>query len=634
MPTHYLGTLMGTGKRTVETNSGWSPSLLLAGRLPLYLHCLNRELLRSLDQSLSEQAIRDVLLFAALTSDQSLYASIAFVWESGLLDGRLFPLLKQLLIGRHLQLISRFPTLDGFIASARHLYSHDKGRYPMYFGEPSQQYLIATPTLLKAENTTEALRRDLQSFAENPAGSLSQLLAPSDVGLLMGIRPLMTRLASGRFHEKAITLSAIGEWWRGRRLKGARLAAGRLISTAHLQHYLEFLRADIVTGVPSLEYYDSAAVQFPRNDFQYAGAVLRHAGLDRQRVSAWWQEIVEARAGEEHRLFVGMLHWLVEGLYFVLSQETQRHSMIRDPGSVESTAHALFGSNRPGPQGWSDLGGFSGAFDRLAYLALRAERHIAFKTFQQRYESMANTTQVARVLVLVATEIERNVFIEMASRIYNLKYSRDFVGDHTVFFLGHLGGAELLLAKSGMGTEAPHGMTLTASDLVDNLRPDYVVLVGIGFGLKPERQKIGDVLVSRQVQLCDLRKVTDDREILRGDKAQASTLLLDRFENAEVEWTGPTIHVGLILSANVLANSLALIEELRIEHPDAIGGEMEGSGVYCVASKRRIDWIIVKGISDWGFDKDDKNQSVAATNAVSYMLYTVAMGGLAQIRQS
>jgi hypothetical protein len=56
--------------------------------------------------------------------------------------------------------------------------------------------------------------------------------------------------------------------------------------------------------------------------------------------------------------------------------------------------------------------------------------------------------------------------------------------------------------------------------------------------------------------------------------------------------------------------------------PDAIGGDMEGYALYTAAFfKKVIDWLLIKGISDWGEDtKDDMHQPTAASNAAELLL--------------
>jgi nucleoside phosphorylase len=241
--------------------------------------------------------------------------------------------------------------------------------------------------------------------------------------------------------------------------------------------------------------------------------------------------------------------------------------------------------------------------------------------------------KTARLLILVATSVERDAVLTAAWAVSPERVvKRSFSGPHTIFSLGIISDTELLLAQSEMGTESAGGMTLTAVDLVDDLTPDYVVCLGIAYGMRPEQQRVGDVLVSTQLKLWDPKKVIDsdagERTIWRGDKVMSSVLLLDRCRSATVDWTNSPVHFGLILTANTLVNAARLIDLLRSAEPDAIGGEMEGAGVYIVGAARKVDWIVVKGISDWGVQKEDGGQVLAARNAAEFLLHVVKCGGL------
>ena len=72
----------------------------------------------------------------------------------------------------------------------------------------------------------------------------------------------------------------------------------------------------------------------------------------------------------------------------------------------------------------------------------------------------------------------------------------------------------------------------------------------------------------------------------------------------------------------ILLGPLRYRDQLKAAHPDAIGGEMEGSGIYAAAMRGKIDWALVKGICDWGHGKSDEYQHVAAQNAASFVLHT------------
>ena len=97
-----------------------------------------------------------------------------------------------------------------------------------------------------------------------------------------------------------------------------------------------------------------------------------------------------------------------------------------------------------------------------------------------------------------------------------------------------------------------------------------------------------------------------------------------------MDWHGTRVHFGLLLSGSILINSASLRNELARLEPDAIGGEMEGAGLYCAGAKKHVEWIVAKGISDWGHDKADHHRPQAAANAASYVMHVLHTGGLAR----
>ncbi len=89
------------------------------------------------------------------------------------------------------------------------------------------------------------------------------------------------------------------------------------------------------------------------------------------------------------------------------------------------------------------------------------------------------------------------------------------------------------------------------------------------------------------------------------------------------------MHIGTVLTSGTLVNSKALVDRLREDFPDAIAGEMEGVGVHeAAAAGSKPDWIMVKGISDWGYDKTDRYQTLAARNAAEFVAHVIAGGAL------
>ncbi len=218
------------------------------------------------------------------------------------------------------------------------------------------------------------------------------------------------------------------------------------------------------------------------------------------------------------------------------------------------------------------------------------------------------------VLLVTATEVEtcavRDVFLQKAGI-----FERRIINDKTYFDLGVIGGASIFLVQSEMGAGGPGGATLVVHESIKALSPSAIVMVGIILGLLPQEQNIGDILISRQLVGYEMQKVDvgpDGQEVIkpRGDRPQASTRLLDRFRASIFDWQGPKIHFGLILSGDKLINNEDYRDKLLRIEPEAIGGEMEGTGVYAAAYRNKVDWILVKAICDWADGNKDQEKEV------------------------
>lgn len=173
---------------------------------------------------------------------------------------------------------------------------------------------------------------------------------------------------------------------------------------------------------------------------------------------------------------------------------------------------------------------------------------------------------------------------------------------------------------------------------IDHWKPRAIIAVGIAFGLDENKQSIGDVLVSTQIQDYELGRLNEDGTLTpRGDKPSSADTLRNRLRLTDTmkrrshsDW--PKVRFGLVLSGPKLVDNLDYRESLKALFPEAIGGEMEGVGVYVGASEAKVDWIVVKAICDWGHNKKraekDAWQQLAAKNAVRVLKSTLDVGSL------
>lgn len=255
-------------------------------------------------------------------------------------------------------------------------------------------------------------------------------------------------------------------------------------------------------------------------------------------------------------------------------------------------------------------------------------------------------TAKADVLLVTVTEVEAlAVFAELQAQLAR-PMRRFFVGGKTYYDLGAIGGASVAMVQSEMGASGMGAALLTVQQAIDDLTPAAIIMVGIAFGVDETRQHIGDVLVARQLLLYESQRVSRGQDgaveiQFRGDRPPASPLLLDRFRSGIFDWQPPApeggagrppqVHFGPVISGEKLVDHQGFRDGLLRAAPDALGGEMEGAGLYVAAHTRKVDWILVKAICDWadGFKAQDKaaRQRLAARNATHFVFHVLQLGG-------
>ncbi|GAB2855246.1 hypothetical protein GCM10027074_22810 [Streptomyces deserti] len=261
---------------------------------------------------------------------------------------------------------------------------------------------------------------------------------------------------------------------------------------------------------------------------------------------------------------------------------------------------------------------------------LRASR-VAAEPYRRMGTDMGRRT---RLLILVVNDEERDAVLRAVEQVNHTRAVPVFLGRHTVFRLGAISEVELHLVQCEQGSGGTRGAALVVSAVLERLQPDFLVMVGVCWGLRPDKSGLGDIVVSCPLRLMDHVKVAQrpDGEtvtILRGDRVPPSDLLLDRLRAAHVGWDDRRqVHFELMLSSSVLSNDPSVARAYLDQEPDGFAAEMEGGGGYAAAAKGKVDWILVKAIADWGVGKTDSAQPLAARNAAEFVTYMIGTGAL------
>ena len=235
---------------------------------------------------------------------------------------------------------------------------------------------------------------------------------------------------------------------------------------------------------------------------------------------------------------------------------------------------------------------------------------------------------IADVLIVTITDVESRAVLEAFKQATGHIATSITLGDRVYRDLGTINGAKVFMALSEMGAGGLGAAQQAVQKSVATLQPHAVIMVGIAFGTDENKQRIGDILVSKQLMLYEPQKVSKDGKTQdRGDRVHSTPRLINYLQNANLDWQGAKVRFGLVLTGEKLVDDLDFRESLKKLEPEAIGGEMEGARLYVSCQDAKVDWILVKAICDWADGNKDHDkkprQQQAAKNAAVFVLHAL-----------
>lgn len=232
-----------------------------------------------------------------------------------------------------------------------------------------------------------------------------------------------------------------------------------------------------------------------------------------------------------------------------------------------------------------------------------------------------------RLAIVVATEAELRQVLSAMSPLPRRRRVWRVTHRSETYFLGRFGAFQCVLMLSSMSSQGPTGATLSVDAVIREWDPVAALLIGVAFGASRRKHRPADVLVAEHIIPYEHQRVGKE-PMFRNPVPPSSPTLVNRFRHA-LDWTfcrpdGSfcSRHVGPVLSGDKLIDNSEFKNSLLNQYPNAIGGEMEGSGFWAAADRARKHWILVKGVCDWADGrKRDSYQQMAAASAVSLALH-------------
>lgn len=238
-------------------------------------------------------------------------------------------------------------------------------------------------------------------------------------------------------------------------------------------------------------------------------------------------------------------------------------------------------------------------------------------------EKCENYKQSIDVLIITVTDVEKGSVLEHLEKYPRRKKVLQIFSESETYYLGKFGAFNTVLTQCRMGSTGQGSAILATEQAIRKWNPKVVIMVGIAFGKDEEKQNIGDVLVAEEIINYEPQRVGEP-VIHRGNHPPSNQTILNRFRNVHdwqfsgIDNASCQIRLGAILSGEKLVDNPEFKAQLFQQFPQAIGGEMEGTGLSSACMRKGIAWILVKSICDWADGKKhSKYQPLAAKSAAS-----------------
>jgi nucleoside phosphorylase len=584
---------------------------------PTYLHFLDRELRRAENVTYSDDMILAGIIVAVINSLSYCYCSASILLESNAVFPKSTNLLLELEKFGLVKLLTNENSFEEFISSRQQIYSRSSDRYPMYFRDDSRKFWPTNPLMVNSSTTNE-LKSNIFNWL-GKSDSTSQI--DKSVFLNKDLKNFENKI----FKEKgrAITLDLF--------LSDEQLAndkqrrdSGRLVSYFYTKRYLDLYKGELLCNLPQLQFYDRLSTIRWINDYHILFSVLDCFNVP---------NIFFQKGRFIPHAFISFVchpmfkHIQVE-LISIMTGLSELTSSDFENDINRTLAFFKSNFNRTLLTGSTNNNPF---IESLYFYLTSSSLNLSMnnESFNTTYHmTKKSITSTNKVLIVTATPTEAKSFLQAMEKKGKSQAPNSF-RQLTFWNFGIVGNSDLKMIKLGdMGSNKPSGSALVINDAIDIINPDYVIMVGIAFGLKPDKQKIGQILVAKELENYESAKVTDDGSIQRGLKIPAGATLLNKFDNAALSYNKADVEIGFIVSGDKLVDSKPFVEGLKKMFPEAIGGEMEGTGLQSSCNRKNKEWILIKGICDWGYDKQhinkDSDQQMAIDNVCDYLIYTLS----------
>lgn len=574
----------------------------------IYLHFMDRQLQESLDAPMTEEEIIRIILLSLLMSN-NIYVSFTHICATSLMYPNVNKIMNELQKNGTVSFLLSANSGIEYIYKSQERYKNNRKRYPFYFDEKT---IINVPVdcIPRRLSSTEYIRNGLRNILIDENYKSNDIIT----------KIIKTYMPQDQW--EALTIDAFSRCFDDSSIFGntnqlfrikSRNDMRRLLNCLHHESLIQETGASIITNILKCQYYDRIDDESPY-DFQIYNTLLTpFVFYNQYTLKERIKMILDFRKSQYWDNTVKELYDIADSVrrYCDLRIENKNIYIYKIRVLKDIYESCVKAADKVG-----------GIFSNLPLYFELVKFYLKEKGIEY---VMKEHLETRKILLVVATKLELTCLLDTLKK-NNLLFTHITKGNLVIYMLKFT-GSQIYIIASQSGSTGSGGATLSIYEAVKSTNPDMIILGGIAFGARQESQKLGDILVSKQIWSYEPERVSMSGNKSRGDKITANPMLLNIFTSSSVEWTGANVEFGLIASGEKLVDSKKFLNQLKKREPEIIGGEMEGTALVSVGQNTLKPWIMVKAICDWGYRKTCSFQMQAAQNAFEYILYTIQQFG-------
>lgn len=265
----------------------------------------------------------------------------------------------------------------------------------------------------------------------------------------------------------------------------------------------------------------------------------------------------------------------------------------------------------------------------LAEIDKKIEERV--KTIAELTEEEKKIFESIKCILLTANEEEYCAVMSVAiaqlgeKKKYFRVMSKDGSAKCVIVKYGQYNAAVM---RTGQGAD-PTRKKLTK--IREIIKAPYVIAVGICYGLKDKKSKLGEIVIGKSIWNISHTQATEKGTIyvpIMHDFGKELYSLFARQDTFKVtEKAIVKIHhedKDALVTETTRVTDQKHKKEILAQIPQALGGEMEAAGIF-QAAKEGVhefdEWIVVKAIADWGDEKKPECKPWKIFSAVAAAKY-------------